>query len=77
MTFIAKNGRVVTDDMLDRWAEDADNGEFGGVPGSVHPGPVVPVSQRDKSPFVLPTDTVLRSDADFDAFEREILGDDK
>ena len=30
MSFVAKGGRVVTDDMLDKWADDADNGEFGG-----------------------------------------------
>lgn len=29
MSFVAKGGRVVTDDMLDKWADDADNGEFG------------------------------------------------
>ena len=28
MSFVAKGGRVVTDDMLDKWADDADNGEF-------------------------------------------------
>ncbi|WP_146143576.1 hypothetical protein [Bifidobacterium callitrichos] len=30
---------------------------------------------QDMAPFALPTDTVLRSDADFDAFERELFGD--
>ena len=25
MSFVAKGGRVVTDDMLDKWADDADN----------------------------------------------------
>ncbi len=29
-----------------------------------------------KALCALPTDTVLRTDADFDAFEREVLGDD-
>lgn len=43
MSFVAKGGRVVTDDMLDKWADDADNGEFGGRPGAVYSGPVVPV----------------------------------
>ena len=42
MSFVAKGGRVVTDDMLDKWADDADNGEFGGRPGAV-----VPVAQAD------------------------------
>ena len=45
MSFVAKGGRVVTDDMLDKWADDADNGEFGGRPGAVYSGPVVPVAQ--------------------------------
>lgn len=47
MSFVAKGGRVVTDDMLDKWADDADNGEFGGRPGAVYSGPVVPVAQAD------------------------------
>ena len=47
MSFVAKGGRVVTDDMLDKWADDADNGEFGGRPGAVDSGPVVPVAQAD------------------------------
>ena len=46
MSFVAKGGRVVTDDMLDKWADDADNGEFGGRPGAVYSGPVVPVAKR-------------------------------
>ena len=42
MSFVAKGGRVVTDDMLDKWAD-----EFGGRPGAVYSGPVVPVAQAD------------------------------
>lgn len=30
---------------------------------------------RGRASHVLPGDTVLRTDADFDAFEREVLGD--
>lgn len=36
----------------------------------------VDVEAMGKTLHALPTDTVLRTDADFDAFEREVLGDD-
>ena len=48
MSFVAKGGRVVTDDMLDEWADDADNGEFGGRPGAVYSGSVVPGLPRTR-----------------------------
>ena len=47
MSFVAKGGRVVTDDMLDEWAEAAEVGDFGGSAGPVYSGPVAPVSQAD------------------------------
>lgn len=36
----------------------------------------VDVEAMGKTLHALPSDTVLRTDADFDAFEREVLGDD-
>lgn len=38
---------MVTDEMLDEWAVDADRGEFGGRPGEVYSGSVVPIGQAD------------------------------
>ena len=65
MSFVAKGGRVVTDDMLDKWADDADNGEFGGSPGAVYSGPVVPVAQADavSRTFALSADMSAMLDA--------------
>jgi hypothetical protein len=39
-------------------------------------GAPVDVETTGKTLHALPTDTVLRTDADFDAFEHEVLGDD-
>lgn len=39
-------------------------------------GMPVDVETTGKTLHALPTDTVLRADADFDAFEHEVLGDD-
>ena len=39
-------------------------------------GKPVDVETTGKTLHALPTDTVLRADADFDAFEHEVLGDD-
>ena len=40
-------------------------------------GTPVDVETTGKTLHALPTDTVLRADADFDAFEHEVLGDER
>ncbi|NEG54826.1 hypothetical protein [Bifidobacterium platyrrhinorum] len=47
MDYAIKDGHVVTDAMLDEWAEAADNGDYGGTPGHVFSGPVFDVSPAD------------------------------
>ncbi|PJM74764.1 CopG family transcriptional regulator [Bifidobacterium simiarum] len=43
MSVIAKGGRIVTEDMEDRWADEIERGELGGIAGPVFPGPVFDV----------------------------------
>jgi hypothetical protein len=62
MSFVAKGGRVVTDDMLDKWADDADNGEFGGRPGAVYSGPVAQADAVSRT-FSLSADMSAMLDA--------------
>ena len=46
------------------------------IAGYAAAGMPVDVETTGKTLHALPTDTVLRTDADFDAFEHEVLGDD-
>ena len=45
MSVVAKGGRIVTEDMEDRWANDIEHGELGGTAGPVFFGPVFDVEQ--------------------------------
>lgn len=65
MVFTAKGARVVTDDMLDEWADDAERGEFGGTAGPVYSGPVFDVSPADpvNRTFALSADMSAMLDA--------------
>lgn len=38
MAFIAEGGAEVTDDMLERWADDAEQGKYQGRPGMIFVG---------------------------------------
>ncbi|TPF91631.1 hypothetical protein BW14_11870 [Bifidobacterium sp. UTBIF-68] len=44
--------------------------------GYASAGAPINAETTGKTLHALPSDTVLRTDADFDAFEREVLGDD-
>lgn len=44
--------------------------------GYASAGAPIDAETTGKTLHALPSDTVLRTDADFDAFEREVLGDD-
>lgn len=46
------------------------------LPGMRLPARLLTFETTGKTLHALPTDTVLRTDADFDAFEHEVLGDD-
>ncbi|PJM72924.1 hypothetical protein CS006_06600 [Bifidobacterium primatium] len=43
MSVVAKGGRIVTEDMEDRWADEIEHGELGGSAGPVFSGPVFDV----------------------------------
>ncbi|WP_158275762.1 hypothetical protein [Bifidobacterium catulorum] len=45
MSIVAKGGKIVTEDMEDRWADEIEHGELGGTAGPVLFGPVFDVGQ--------------------------------
>jgi predicted transcriptional regulator len=70
-TYTSSTGTTFTDDDVERWAEDAERGVFGGKPGRyATPGRPLSVGDETAEPFSIRLDAPRRAKIEHAASER-------